>query len=326
MENPLVTVIITVFNAKKVLKNSVDSILNQTYRNLEILIADDNSSDGSREIIELISDPRVRKFYNKTNRGYLKTCNPLFLEAKGDFITFQDADDISDITRIEKQLKHFEKNPEISLCGTNFIRETKGIRKHKIKSNLPCSDETIREFICRKQSLPFCGASVMLKKEVLNELGGYREIFDRIGQEHFDFFLRISEKHKVANLSSHLYSYFYVSNSFSRENIDKNPNKFFNSKIVWFLKQQRETYGKDATDDFSLQGELDNFLFELKKQFEKNKKEVYQRLISSSLLNFDYSRAFILYLGSFKDLKSFSISFFYWSRLLKTLVKDLVQA
>ncbi|MEP5104242.1 MAG: glycosyltransferase family 2 protein, partial [Ekhidna sp.] len=237
--NSLVSVIMPVYNASRYLEQAIHSILDQTHKNLEILIADDSSTDNSWEIIEKIEDPRIIKFKNENNLGYLKTCNILFDKCSGNFITFQDADDFSDPRRIELQLNSFQEDHELGICGTSICRiDSNG--NIILKEGKRQSDSDIKAEIGK--SPQFCGATIMIKKSVLKKIGGYKEYFDRIGSEDYDWSFRIVEKFKAKNLTEALYFYRQHSEAISKE---VNPRKMVSSKMVLFFADQRKINGED---------------------------------------------------------------------------------
>ena len=118
--NEKVSVIMSVYNAEQTLVNSIESIINQTYKNLEILICDDFSTDDSLKILETYKsqDKRIQIIKNNENIGLTKSLNKLIKKATGKYIARHDADDISMLYRIEKQLSAL-KNPkkELLLAG-----------------------------------------------------------------------------------------------------------------------------------------------------------------------------------------------------------------
>jgi glycosyltransferase involved in cell wall biosynthesis len=164
IENPLVTVLIPVFNAEKYLREAIESILNQTYKNLEILIINDGSTDQSEDIILSYSDDRIRYIKNQQNIKLISTLNLGIKEAKGKYIARMDADDVSMLNRIEKQVRFLEENPSYILCGSNV----------KLIKNDQKTDEIIHyhndssdikfalAFYC-----PFIHPTVLIRKEIL---------------------------------------------------------------------------------------------------------------------------------------------------------------
>jgi glycosyltransferase involved in cell wall biosynthesis len=119
---PLVTVFIPVYNSEDYVAASLDSILNQTYSNLEILIINDGSSDQTEEIICSYDDSRIRLLNNDENRGIPYTRNRGLEEARGKYLAVMDADDLALKNRMEVQVNYLEKNPEIDAVGSYFKR------------------------------------------------------------------------------------------------------------------------------------------------------------------------------------------------------------
>ncbi len=120
-KQPLVSVIIPCYNAEKYVEQAVRSIMNQTYKNLEILITDDCSTDASFAILQKLAeeDARIKLFRNTENQKIVRTLNALVERATGKYMARMDADDISLAKRFERQAAFLEANPDIAICGTN---------------------------------------------------------------------------------------------------------------------------------------------------------------------------------------------------------------
>lgn len=116
----LVTVFIPMYNAEKYIKYSLESILNQTYKNIEILIIDDGSTDNSVSIVKQYNDKRIRLIKNGVNKGLPYTRNRALKEAKGKFFALMDADDISMKNRIEKEVDFLEQNKDIDVVSSQI--------------------------------------------------------------------------------------------------------------------------------------------------------------------------------------------------------------
>lgn len=323
-KTPLVSIIMTVYNAENYINKSIDGILNQSYKNFELLICDDFSSDQSLSIIKEYDDKRIKTFENKENLGYLKTCNFLFKICKGEYITFQDSDDYSHKDRIRILLDEFKNNTDLKLCGSNFYRIGQFKDNNIIsKSNLPQNhNEIIKSISDKSTRFPILGGSVMIKKDVLETVGGYRDFFDRIGHEHVDWILRIIEKCYVKNNTDNLYYYRYVPNSFSRTGKTNNFKKFYSSKITFFLRKQRLKYGEDGLSNSKLKILLDKFLKDLETEFIKNKKHIYKGLIINRFYNLDVFSAYKFFVEALKKGEFDSgLIFVFMINLIKTIIK-----
>jgi glycosyltransferase involved in cell wall biosynthesis len=108
----------SVYNGEKYLRESIDSILNQTFTNFEFLVIDNSSTDSSRNIILSYNDPRIKLIENEKNIGQAESLNRGLEKAKGKYIARMDHDDISLPNRLECQLDVMEQNPNVGVCGT----------------------------------------------------------------------------------------------------------------------------------------------------------------------------------------------------------------
>lgn len=205
MHQPLVSIVMPAYNAEKFIEESVNSILQQTYRNFELLVADDSSTDKTKEILSSFNDSRISIYENEINQGYLITCNRLFSLCKGDLITFQDADDISDIYRIEKLVRTFLNDTDVDICTTNSTLVDENGKK--ISSRVwPIDYQRFRYDINYKPTI--CGATIILTKELLNKTGLYHEYFNRAGGEDFEWFYRaVTKCKKAVHVNEELYIY-----------------------------------------------------------------------------------------------------------------------
>jgi glycosyltransferase involved in cell wall biosynthesis len=126
--SPLVSILIPVFNVERYVAQALESIARQTYRNLQVLVVDDCSTDGTRDIVEQFCqrDERFQLIRNPSNLRIVKALNRALEQAKGAFIARCDGDDIMEPDRIEQQLNYLERHPEVDLvgCSLKFIDET----------------------------------------------------------------------------------------------------------------------------------------------------------------------------------------------------------
>jgi glycosyltransferase involved in cell wall biosynthesis len=114
---PLVSVLMPAFNSELYIAEAIESILNQTHTNIELIIFDDGSTDKTRAVIEKYQDPRIVKILSDENYGVVRARNDMIDRATGQYIALMDADDIADPTRIEKQLRSIELG-ECDICGS----------------------------------------------------------------------------------------------------------------------------------------------------------------------------------------------------------------
>lgn len=115
---PDISVLMAVYNGEKFISESIDSILNQTFEDFELIIVDDCSTDGSAEVINQYKDSRIKYYRNRKNLGQTLSLNKGIELAQGTYIARIDHDDVSHKRRLERQLDFLESNPDHALCGT----------------------------------------------------------------------------------------------------------------------------------------------------------------------------------------------------------------
>jgi glycosyltransferase involved in cell wall biosynthesis len=198
---PLVSVIMPVYNAQKHLVEAVNSILNQSYSNLELIIINDGSTDKSEEILLTLTNTRIRYVKNKKNLGVSKTLNIGLQLARGKYVARMDADDLSMPKRIEKQVKFLEKNKDHGMIGTQYIN----MDKHRTLYEIGAQIQKHSEIVYAIQSMNvFCHGSVMFRNSFIKkEKIRYRTI----KFEDYELWTRIVKKTKTANIPEVLYVY-----------------------------------------------------------------------------------------------------------------------
>lgn len=204
--SPIVSIIVSTYNRKEYLKDTIISILNQTFQNFELLVVDDGSTDGTNLFIETFKDKRIKYFRTKNWGGPAKPRNIGIQHAKGDFIAFCDDDDLwkPDKLRIQMGVLLNTKHP-IGICFTNFEYlqngEVSGIHKYKKwYKNL-----TFNRFILSNGCVAL--SSAIINKRVLNNLSLFTEDKELIAFEDYDFFARILKAHKAIYLEDVLLTY-----------------------------------------------------------------------------------------------------------------------
>lgn len=196
---PIVTVYITCFNYERFVRTAIESVLKQTYKNIDLIIIDDGSTDKSAEIInEYSSTNNVRIFFQK-NIGLNKTNNKAIKLSKGSYIIRLDADDYFHPRAIEKLVSKLNGDTRAAAVFPDYINvDIYGNEINRVKRINFSREVTIYD-------LPAHGACTMLRKDYLKKLGGYDEEFDR--QDGYDIWLKIISKYKVLNLNEPLFCY-----------------------------------------------------------------------------------------------------------------------
>lgn len=234
---PLVSVIMPAYNASEYIGEAIDSLLNQTEKDFELLICDDGSTDDTLKIMQSYQDERIRIFSNGENKGNLFSTNRLFQECTGHYITIQDADDYSSQNRMECLLNMFKEYPELGMVGSNF--EIVDEIKNSVSCGfLPLKNEEIKQ-IMQKELIPMLYASVMVKREVFKKVDFFPAFFNRIGYADLDWLSRCAEHCKVANTRSILYYYRKHSNSFNFHHQHKKKDFLLENMDVLIVEAHR---------------------------------------------------------------------------------------
>ncbi|MFJ7729605.1 glycosyltransferase family 2 protein [Neobacillus sp. NPDC097160] len=197
---PEITVLMPVYNASEYIRETIDSVLNQTFKDFEFLIINDGSTDNSEEIIKTYSDPRIRLVNNEKNMRLIATLNRGIDLAEGKYIARMDADDICLPTRLEKQYKVMEENPDIALCGTGIKMMGKKFFQPLVMTDPKQIRNVMRVFNV------FFHPTIMFRKNILIE-NEYRYDPRYLHAEDYQLFQLMSEKHKLTNIDETLLLY-----------------------------------------------------------------------------------------------------------------------
>jgi len=168
-KSPKISVIMSVFNDEKNIESSVNSILQQTYENFELLVRDDGSIDQTRKILDSIRDERLKIYTSSKNIGLTKSLNLLIKKSKGTLIARQDSDDISLDDRFEIQVKKLINDNYDAVLSRAFVKDSNSVRPN-FSHYLP------KKYLIKFKN-PFIHGTLLIRKRVLIDLGMYDENF-----------------------------------------------------------------------------------------------------------------------------------------------------
>lgn len=198
--NPRISTILSVYNGEKYLKEALKSILDQTFKDFELIVINDGSTDQTGAVIDSFTDSRIIKIKNDRNLGLVASLNKGLEVARGEFIARMDADDISMPERFTKQVEFLEKNREVGVLGT-FMRQV-DVKGGFISLFQP--PVAHREILIKMLTgTAIAHATVMIRKEIIDKAGGYDENFPHV--EDTELWSRLIFKTKFANLPEALY-------------------------------------------------------------------------------------------------------------------------
>lgn len=198
MSDPKLTVLMPVYNAASFLREAIESILQQAFRDFEFLIIDDGSTDESIAIVQSYNDPRIRFIRNETNVGIAATLNRGIELAACELIARMDADDISYPTRLQKQYDYMMRDATCALLSTWCRVVTaagKHVRQERYTSRFFYYNLTFECWIYHP--------TVMFRKKAVKEVGMYSMPYS----EDYDLFWKLAQKFRMANLSEILLDY-----------------------------------------------------------------------------------------------------------------------
>lgn len=196
---PAVSVLMPVFNSRRFVPESIESILRQTFCDLELVAIDDGSDDDSFAVLRRYarSDTRVR-FLGREHRGIVETRNELLSMARGRYIAVNDADDVSLPHRIARQVTYLEANPEVACAGGRFELMDAGGRR--LTTLTPPPDDAGIQARMLAGHCAIHHSTAMVPRWAMDRVGGYDNSF-RLAQD-LDLFLRIGEVGRLANLDA----------------------------------------------------------------------------------------------------------------------------
>ena len=220
----IVTAIVPVYRGERTLGQALSSLLAQDIDGLEVIVIDDGSPDRSADIAITMQEATKGRLtvLRQSNCGLAATLNRGIGLARGKYIARQDQDDIVLAGRFVKQLAYLEANPDVAMVGTwaqIYADDTPTQRYHRH----PPSNEVLQLELLFDN--PFVHSSVMIRADVLREMGGYCEDRSRQPPEDYELWSRIARKYRVANIPEVLTVYREVAGSMSRDGENPFPTK-----------------------------------------------------------------------------------------------------
>lgn len=293
-DNPKISVLLPVYNSELYIKEAIDSILNQTFSDFELIIIDDASTDKSVEIIKSYEDYRIHLIKKPKNSGYTNSLNHGLTLAKGKFIARMDSDDFSLPTRFEKQIAFLEANPNVVLCGTAFQH-----MHNDFYVSVPEQNDQIK--VGMLQECKIGHPTVMMQTSFLKKHNlTYNTLMEPA--EDYDLWTRMIHLGKFHNLQEPLLKYRVHENQVSSQrnllqtqkalqiksnlffNLDKNPssreveaykNILFvtdNSMVsdfLFFLKLKKKMICSNSDSNYFDKKLFENFLYSKEEGFMK---------------------------------------------------------
>jgi len=224
-----VSVIVNCHNGEKYLKKCISSILNQKYRNLELIFFDNFSSDNSKKIIMNIKDNRIKYFFSNKKLSLYAARNEAVEVSSGEIIAFLDVDDWWDENYLSSRALLFnDDNQDFFYCNRYTFYQK--IKKFEIFRKLDLPNGKIYNYLAKDYFITISG--LIIKKEIFDKVGLFNKDFNIIGD--FDLVMRMSRKFNGHATNEPLLFYRYHKNNFSKINLEiffKEFNKWFNDQV-----------------------------------------------------------------------------------------------
>jgi hypothetical protein len=237
---PRVSAVVPVLNGEAHIAEAIESLLAQTLDELEVIVVDDGSTDGTPEIVAALAreDERVRVFSNERNTGLAAATNQGWRAARADYVARLDADDVALPARLARQVAFLDANPQVAAVGGAAITIDRAGRRIGLVA-LPTSTRAIRAQLPRRSCLVH--SAVTLRRTALEAVGGYR--FSPGGG--YDLWLRLSERFELANLPEPVVMYRLQTNDVSPEAVEERAR---NELALLIAARRRAAGERDPLD------------------------------------------------------------------------------
>ena len=217
MREPLISVVMPTYNQAGFIREAIESVLNQSYTNLELIIINNYSTDRTEKIIESFKDVRIRYLKFKNDGVIAASRNRGIQESVGGYIAFIDSDDVWLANKLENQIEYLESNKELgmvysaqSILGTQSSID---ISRYIYNKDLEKYDTAMAIL---NKNLISC-SSVVVKKDIFSNIGYFDEDRDLVGAEDCDLWVRIAMKYKIGFLGKVLSKYRIHADAISQQ-------------------------------------------------------------------------------------------------------------
>ncbi|HUQ79569.1 MAG TPA: glycosyltransferase [Gemmatimonadaceae bacterium] len=199
---PRVTVLMPVYNGERFIAEAAESVLSQTYGAFELLVVDDGSTDGTRDVLASVKDPRLIVVHNEANVGLARTLNRGLSLARGEYVAHHDADDVSEPMRLIHQVSHLDADSSIALVGSDYtkIDEASAWLGDRSLPVEPAHIAWALAFYC-----PIVHSAVTYRRRVVLDVGGYDVRYAY--SPDYDLWSRLAANHRLASVRLPLVRY-----------------------------------------------------------------------------------------------------------------------
>jgi glycosyltransferase involved in cell wall biosynthesis len=238
----LVSVVVNCYNGEKYLSQCIESILNQTYKKIELIFWDNQSTDQSKNIIQSYHDKRIKYFYSPNHTTLYQARNLALKECKGDFVCFLDVDDYFLKNKIAQQLLYFN-DQKVGVVYSNYYRYYEDINKKKLLTKKLLPSGNLTQFILEESQISFM--TVMIRKKSLDSLEfNFEPKYSILGD--YDLLYRLSFNWNFSYIEEPLAVYRIHNNNFSKNFIlfIDELKDWYNKNYSFFINKKNYIYKK----------------------------------------------------------------------------------
>ena len=242
INNALVSIVINCYNGEKYLRKSIESVLDQSYQNFELIFWDNQSTDQSKNIIQSYQDKRIKYFYSPNYTTLYQARNLALKECKGDFVCFLDVDDYFLKNKIAKQLLYFN-DQKVGVIYSNYYRYYEDINKKKLLTNKLLPSGNLTQYILEESQISFM--TVMIRKKSLDSLKfNFDKKYSIIGD--YDLLYRLSFNWDFCYIEEPLAVYRIHKDNFSKNSIlfIDELKDWYNKNYSFFINKKNYIYKK----------------------------------------------------------------------------------
>ncbi len=217
-KKPLISIVMSAYNVEEYISQAIESILCQTFKDFELIIIDDHSTDNTLGIIKdfVKKDPRIKIVNNRKNLKIAASLNKGIKLSKSEIIARMDPDDIAHPDRLRRQFNFLRNNPNIAVVGSNILvinPEGKLISKREY----PTTSKELKKVMFKYS--PFAHPVIMFRKKVFDEFGGYD--MKTVPCEDIALWFKIGSKYEFASIKKPLLKYRLIKTSGSHSNLKR---------------------------------------------------------------------------------------------------------
>lgn len=273
IDSPRVSVVIPTFNRGKVIERSIRSVINQTFQDIEIIIVDDCSTDDTRDIVAGFKDKRIKYICHKQNKGGAVARNTGINAARGEFIAFQDSDDVWVNEKLEKQMQVMSTaSNDVGVVFTSYLL-IKNNRVSRVPRNI--TDLNSSNFLRHLLRKNFIGTpTVVIRKICLKKVELFDEDLPRY--QDWDLFIRLARYYKFIFLDEPLVTANFLDDSITADNIAA-------------ITARKRIFDKNRTEIINDNKLLADYFFDTGKlickygQYKEGKKYIYKSIMKDYL-------------------------------------------